>query len=71
MELYSEQDVISKVVIPTLASLGYDESKGAGVVLRFNHPIAAQQGREKKTIYADLVVHQRGPRHGRGREESS
>lgn len=57
MELYSEQDVISKVVIPALAALGYDESKkGAGVVLRFNHPITASQGREKRTIYADVVV---------------
>lgn len=56
-ELYSEQDVISKVVVPGLAALGYDETKkGSGVVVRFNHPITAQQGREKKTIYADLVV---------------
>lgn len=57
VELYSEQDVMSKVVVPGLAALGYDEAKkGAGVVLRFNHPITAQQGRAKKTIFADVVV---------------
>lgn len=57
MELYSEQDVVSKVVVPALAALGYDESdKDAGVVIRFNHPITASQGREKRTIYADMVV---------------
>lgn len=58
MELYSEQDVLSKVIVPDLIRLGYDEAKRKtnGVVLRFNHPITAQQGREKKTIYADLVV---------------
>lgn len=57
MELYSEQDVLAKVIVPDLARLGYDEKKKAnGVVLRFNHPITAQQGRERKTIYADLVV---------------
>ncbi len=58
MDLYSEQDVISKIVVPTLASLGYDESKkkSNGVLLRFEHPITVQQGREKKTIFADVVV---------------
>lgn len=58
MELYSEQDVTSKIIVPELIKLGYDESKSAstGVVIRFNHPIEARQGRAKKTIYADLVV---------------
>ena len=58
MELYSEQDVVSKVVVPDLAALGYSEgtSRHGTVVLRFNHPITAQQGREKKTIFADIVV---------------
>src|SRR5947209_2890273 len=57
-ELYSEHDVTSKVVVPKLTELGYDESKRAtnGVVVAFNHPITVQQGREKKTIFADLVV---------------
>jgi type I restriction enzyme M protein len=57
-ELYSEQDVLSKVIVPHLAVLGYDEKKRSTnkVVLRFNHPIKVQQGREKKTIFADLVV---------------
>ena len=58
MELYSEQDVLNKVIVPYLIELGYDENKTKqnGVVVRYNHPITAQQGREKKTIYADLVV---------------
>ena len=58
MDLYSEQDVLAKVIVPDLAALGYDEADTAtnGVVLRFNHPISVQQGRERKTIYADLVV---------------
>ncbi len=59
MELYSEQDVMSKVVVPELETLGYKETKGkaGGVVLRFNHPIEARQGRERKKIFADLVVY--------------
>ena len=58
MELYSEQDVISKVVIPSLAKLGYREGgpQGSSVILRFNHPIPVQQGRDRKTIFSDLVV---------------
>ena len=56
--LYSESDVMCKVVIPELTGLGYIEGQTqfGTIVLRFNHPITAQQGREKKTIYADLVV---------------
>jgi type I restriction enzyme M protein len=56
-DLYSEQDVETKVVVPELVKLGYDEKKRSrGVVLRFQHPITAQQGRQKKTIRADVVV---------------
>ena len=58
IDLYSEQDVTSKVVVPLLTTLGYDEkkTKSNGVVLRFNHPISVAQGRETKTIFADIVV---------------
>ena len=58
MELYSEADVVSKVVVPHLASLGYVEgsTKHGGVVIRHEYPINAQSGREKKTIFADVVV---------------
>jgi type I restriction enzyme M protein len=41
-----------------LAALGYSESpKRDGVTLKFNHPIPVNQGRERKTIFADLVVY--------------
>ena len=57
IELYSEQDAETKVIVPTLRNLGYDEQDSRrNVVLRFRHPIAAQQGREKRTIFADIVV---------------
>ena len=58
VDLYSEQDVTTKVIVPHLISLGYDEAKNEqnGVVVHYNHPITAQQGRDKKTIYADIVV---------------
>ena len=58
MDLYSEQDVLHKVIVPHLAQLGYNETANRrnGVALMFNHPIQAHQGREKKTIFADLVV---------------
>lgn len=55
-ELYSEQDVETKIIVPALVKLGYDESKKSNVVLRFQHPVKAQQGRESKTIFADIVV---------------
>ena len=32
------------------------KTKKNGVVIRYNHPITAQQGRNKKIIFADLVV---------------
>lgn len=49
---------MTKVVVPDLVALGYDErkTKTNGVVLRFNHPISVAQGRETKTIFADVVV---------------
>lgn len=58
MELYSEQDVISKVVLPDLAALGYaeGESRYGRIEHRHQFPITAQAGRERKTIFADLVV---------------
>ena len=58
MELYSEADVVSKVVVRDLEALGYVEgrSKHGRVVIRHAYPINAQSGREKKTIFADLVV---------------
>ena len=57
MYLYSEQDAETKVIVPALVKLGYDESiPGRDVVLRFRHPIAARQGREIRTIFADIVV---------------
>jgi type I restriction enzyme M protein len=55
IELYSEQDAETKIIVPALKTLGYDESNKA-ITLRFQHPINIQQGREKKTIYADIVV---------------
>ncbi len=56
-ELYSEQDAETKVIVPALKELGYDEGHPVrNVVLRFRHPISAQQGRERRTIYADIVV---------------
>lgn len=57
-ELYSEQDVETKVIVPALIELGYDESKrkSNGVVLKFQHPITVHQGKETKTIRADIVV---------------
>ena len=58
MELYSEADVVSKVVVPDLAALGYVEgnTRHGQVVIRHEFPITAQSGRDRKTIYADLVV---------------
>ena len=56
-ELYSEQDAETKVIVPALARLGYSETiKDRDVILRFRHPISARQGRESRTIYADIVV---------------
>lgn len=55
-ELYSEQDVETKIVVPSLTKLGYDEPNNKQVQLRFQHPVKVHQGRENKTIFADIVV---------------
>jgi type I restriction-modification system DNA methylase subunit len=61
LELYSAQDVETKVVVPHLRDLGYvEEDDTRNVVLRLQHPITVQHGREQKTIYADVVVFLRG-----------
>jgi type I restriction enzyme M protein len=60
-ELYSEQDAETKVVVPALVKLGYDENDAnRRVVLRFREPIPVHQGREQRTITADIVVHVHG-----------
>ena len=58
MELYSSADVVSKVIVPDLAALGYveGETRHGRVVVRHEYPITAQSGRQKKTIFADIVV---------------
>ena len=45
MDLYSEQDVATKVIVPHLTQLGYDETKTKqnGVVIHHDHPITAQR----------------------------
>lgn len=59
--LYSEQDAETKVIVPTLQKLGYDETDPKKhVVLRFRHPITVHQGRDRKTIFADIVVFMNG-----------
>jgi type I restriction-modification system DNA methylase subunit len=57
LELYSEQDAETLVVVPALRNLGYDETRQHNVALRFQNPITVQQGRERRTIYADIVVY--------------
>lgn len=59
VELYSEQDAETKVIVPALKKLGYVEGTRAGrkIVLRHQYPIEARQGREKRTIRADIVVY--------------
>jgi type I restriction enzyme M protein len=54
-ELYSEADVQAKVVVPFLAAAGYQDAT-RGVKISYQYPITAQQGQEKRTIYADVVV---------------
>lgn len=57
LELYSEQDVETKVIAPRLRELGYvEEDEARNVILRFQHPVRAQQGRQRRTIFADVVV---------------
>jgi len=61
VDLYSEQDAETKVIVPELIRLGYDEASPARrVVLRFREPITVNQGRETRTIAADIVVHVHG-----------
>ena len=57
LELYSEQDAETKVIVPTLHNLGYIENQPRrDVVVKYRHPIDAQQGRERRKIFADIVV---------------
>ena len=56
-ELYSEQDAETKVIVPALHDLGYVENHPKrDVVVKYRHSIDAQQGRESRTIFADIVV---------------
>ncbi len=57
--LYSEFDVQSKVVVPYLKAAGYEDTK-RGTTIWHQHPITAQQGRERRTIFADVVVQVNG-----------
>lgn len=54
-DLYSEQDVQTKVVVPYLAAAGYRETT-RDVRISYNRPVVARQGREERTIFADVVV---------------
>ena len=57
LELYSEQDAETKVIVPTLQSLGYiEDHPKRDVVIKYRHAIDAQQGRESRKIFADIVV---------------
>lgn len=61
VELYSEQDAETKVIVPTLERLGYEESdEEKNVEFRFEHPITVNQGTETKTISADIVIFAQG-----------
>lgn len=57
-DLYSEEDVKAKIVAPALLEAGYREGviDGRAIRLRYNHPLTAHQGRNTRTIFADLVV---------------
>jgi len=54
-DLYSELDVQTKVVVPQLAAAGYRDAT-RDIKISYQRPITAQQGREQRTIYADVVV---------------
>lgn len=55
--LYSEEDAKVKVIVPLLQKLGYEETDTKKhVLIRYAHPITVHQGRERKTIFADIVV---------------
>ena len=55
-ELYSEQDAETKVIVPAIKELGYDETKNKQVGVRYQHPVKVHQGRDTKTIFADVVI---------------
>jgi len=57
--LYSELDVQTKVVVPSLAAAGYRDAT-RDIKISYQHPITAQQGRETRKIFADVVVHVNG-----------
>ncbi len=57
LDLYSEQVAETKVIVPALRELGYDESDPTKrVVLKFHHSITVHQGRAQKPIQAYIVV---------------
>jgi type I restriction enzyme M protein len=58
-DLYSELDVQTKVVVPSLAAAGYKDAT-RDIKISYQHPITAQQGRETRTIFADVVVQVNG-----------
>jgi type I restriction enzyme M protein len=51
-ELRSEEDVKFKFLVPYLESRGYQQN-----CMAFNVAIAVQEGRKKKTIFADAIVY--------------
>lgn len=48
----NEEEVKIHLALPWLEKLGYKRE-----TMRFNHPIAVNQGRKNKTIFADIVVY--------------
>jgi type I restriction enzyme M protein len=51
-KLHSEEDVKFKFLVPYLESRGYKQN-----CMAFNVPISVQEGRKKKTIFADAIVY--------------
>ena len=51
-EIHSEEDVKFKMLVPYLKELGYKEN-----CISYNVAIEVQEGRKKKTIFADGVVY--------------
>ena len=52
LNINSEEDVKFKFLVPYLESLGYRQE-----CMAFNVSISVQEGRKKKTIYADAIVY--------------
>lgn len=52
VKLVSEEDVKFKFLVPYLEQLGYETD-----CIAFNVPVHVQEGRKKKTIFADAVVY--------------